>query len=67
MLGEPQGKVKNLIVLGDGVNKRVAGIRTCDGHDHLGDLVVVAGKRRDIFLIHTDTVLRWGLVCIDHS
>lgn len=67
MLGEPQGRIKNLIVLGDGVNKRVAGIKTCDGQEHLADLVVVAGKRRDIFLVRTDTILRWGLVCIDHS
>ncbi|KAI8654068.1 DAO domain-containing protein [Fusarium sp. Ph1] len=42
VLGDPQGKLSSLIVENDGLNKRVAGIKTCDGLRHFGDLVIVA-------------------------
>ncbi|KAH7131605.1 FAD dependent oxidoreductase [Dactylonectria estremocensis] len=42
VLGDPQGKFSSLIIENDGVHKRVAGIKTCDGLRHFGDLVVVA-------------------------
>jgi len=44
VLGEPQGKVKNLIVVEKGAQRRVAGIKTFDGQDHFGELVIVAGE-----------------------
>ncbi|KAK5050880.1 hypothetical protein LTR84_003439 [Exophiala bonariae] len=42
-LGEPQGKIKSLIVNDSGVKKQVIGIKTFDDKEHLGDLVIVAG------------------------
>ncbi|KAJ4186392.1 hypothetical protein NW755_007687 [Fusarium falciforme] len=42
VLGDPQGKLTSLIVENDGLNKRVAGIKTSDGLRHFGDLVIVA-------------------------
>ncbi|KAG2413370.1 hypothetical protein HFD88_002559 [Aspergillus terreus] len=42
VLGDPHGKLSNLIIENDGVNKKVAGIQTCDGVRHFGDLVIVA-------------------------
>ncbi|KAJ4197101.1 hypothetical protein NW759_016364 [Fusarium solani] len=42
VLGDPQGKLSSLIIENDGLNKRVAGIKTCDGLRHFGDLVIVA-------------------------
>ncbi|KAJ3456574.1 hypothetical protein MRS44_016597 [Fusarium solani] len=42
VLGDPKGKLSSLIVENDGLNKRVAGIKTCDGLRHFGDLVIVA-------------------------
>jgi hypothetical protein len=44
ILGDPHGKLSNLIIENDGVNKKVAGIQTCDGVRHFGDLVIVAGS-----------------------
>ncbi|KAL2673904.1 hypothetical protein Neosp_012348 [[Neocosmospora] mangrovei] len=42
VLGDPKGKLSSLIIENDGLNKRVAGIKTCDGLRHFGDLVIVA-------------------------
>ncbi|KAH6974176.1 FAD dependent oxidoreductase [Ilyonectria sp. MPI-CAGE-AT-0026] len=42
VLGEPQGKFETLIVENNATQKRVAGIKTCDGKRHFGDLVIVA-------------------------
>ncbi|ORY56985.1 FAD dependent oxidoreductase [Pseudomassariella vexata] len=42
VLGEPQGQFKTLIIESNGTQKRVAGIKTCDGKRHFGDLVIVA-------------------------
>ncbi|KEF51993.1 uncharacterized protein A1O9_11983 [Exophiala aquamarina CBS 119918] len=43
VLGEPHGKVKNLIVVENGAQRRVAGVKTYDGQEHFGDIVIVAG------------------------
>lgn len=43
-LGESEGKVQRLITEGHGSEKKIAGITTCDGKDHLGDIVIVAGE-----------------------
>lgn len=67
MLGDPQGKIKSLIVDESGINKRVTGIKTFDNKEHLGDLVIVAGEKRHISgLFPTDIIPRWCLVRIDY-
>lgn len=42
VLGEAQGKLDTLITEYNGPSKKVAGIKTCDGKSHFGDLVIVA-------------------------
>ncbi|QKX54296.1 uncharacterized protein TRUGW13939_01381 [Talaromyces rugulosus] len=42
VLGDPQGKLSNLIIEENGAQKRVKGIKTYDGLFHFGDLVIVA-------------------------
>ncbi|TPX13733.1 uncharacterized protein E0L32_005936 [Thyridium curvatum] len=42
VLGDPVGKLSSLITENNGREKRVAGIKTCDGLRHFGDLVIVA-------------------------
>ncbi|KAH6989671.1 FAD dependent oxidoreductase [Ilyonectria sp. MPI-CAGE-AT-0026] len=42
VLGDPQGKISSLIIEKEGLQKRVIGIKTCDGKRHFSDLVVVA-------------------------
>ncbi|KAI5461693.1 FAD dependent oxidoreductase [Mariannaea sp. PMI_226] len=42
VLGDPEGKLSNLIIEENGTQKRVKGINTCDGKSHFGDLVIVA-------------------------
>ncbi|KAF3027388.1 hypothetical protein E8E15_008192 [Penicillium rubens] len=42
VLGRPHGELDHLITEGNGSDKRIKGIRTCDGLAHAADLVVVA-------------------------
>ncbi|KAJ5157919.1 uncharacterized protein N7482_009019 [Penicillium canariense] len=42
VLGDPQGKLQTLIVEKNDQEKKVTGIKTCDGLSHFGDLVIVA-------------------------
>lgn len=42
VLGEPHGKLQDLIRTGNGAEKKVTGIKTCDGLTHNADLVIVA-------------------------
>ncbi|OQE75587.1 hypothetical protein PENNAL_c0073G09655 [Penicillium nalgiovense] len=42
VLGHPQGELDHLITKQNGSDKRVKGIKTCDGSTHAADLVVVA-------------------------
>ncbi|EOO03944.1 putative sarcosine oxidase protein [Phaeoacremonium minimum UCRPA7] len=42
VLGEPRGKLQDLIRIENGTNKKVTGIKTCDGLVHQADLVIVA-------------------------
>ncbi|RJE25190.1 FAD dependent oxidoreductase [Aspergillus sclerotialis] len=42
VLGDPQGKIDRLIVEPSGSNKKAKGIKTADGLNHWGDLVIVA-------------------------
>lgn len=44
VLGDPQGKVSTLVSRSAGQEKKVTGIKTCDGKYHPADLVVVAGN-----------------------
>lgn len=44
VLGDPQGKLASLITEKIGQEKKVIGIRTCDGQRHAADLVIVAGN-----------------------
>lgn len=45
VLGDPQGKFESLITENNRREKKVAGIKTCDGTRHFGDLIIMAGKR----------------------
>jgi sarcosine oxidase/L-pipecolate oxidase len=50
-LGEPQGKLQSLIIECHGLEKKVTGIKTCDGRSHFGDLVIVACKNSSSFYL----------------
>lgn len=42
VLGDPKGRLEELIVEDKGSNKSVIGIKTSDGSSHFADLVIVA-------------------------
>ncbi|KAI1619319.1 FAD dependent oxidoreductase [Exophiala viscosa] len=42
VLDSPQGKLRELLVEENGSQRKVTGIKTCDGLDHLADRVIVA-------------------------
>lgn len=44
VLGDPQGKLSNVVIDENGAQKRVKGIKTDDGLTHFGDLVIIAGQ-----------------------
>lgn len=44
VLGDPDGKIENLIVSGSSSSRRATGVKTADGKTHGGDLVIVAGR-----------------------
>lgn len=50
VLGSPSGRLETLIVDHQGDSKKVTGIKTADGKEHLGELVLIACKS-----IQTDT------------
>jgi sarcosine oxidase / L-pipecolate oxidase len=60
VLGEPEGKLETLIVKNNALEKKITGIRTCDGKSHFGDLVIVACKN----VIATYELVHPVLMCI---
>ena len=70
VLGDPQGKLDNLVRTGYGTQKKVVGIKTCDGLIHRADVVVVACESQ-VQLPEYHSLLmspiRWSLDCCCYS